>query len=43
VEFYENFLAVSENILKEKVPGLSNYLADSEEEKKENAYDQLVN
>jgi len=43
VEFYENFLAVSENILKEKIPGLSTYLADSEEEKKEKAYDKLVN
>lgn len=43
IEQYEKFLAVSEKILKEKVPGLENYFAESEKEKQKKAYDELVN
>lgn len=43
IKFYENFLAVSEDVLKEKVPGLSNYFAKSEKENQKKALDNLMN
>ena len=43
VEQYVKILWFSENFLKEKIPGLENYLLESEKAKQEKAYDELVN
>lgn len=43
IQQYEKFLAFSEEVLKEKIPGLENYFAESEKEKQQKALDNLMN
>ena len=43
IEKYEQFLTFSEEILKEKIPGLESYFANSEKEKQQKALDNLMN
>ena len=43
IEKYENFLSFSSEVLANNIPGLENYLSDSQKDKQKKAFDNLAN